>query len=413
MGMLKKHFFYKRKELFSLMTTCGVICCATTASAGSFQNFAALVYSNPAELFLTVPKKNQLILGDTYVSPNITFYGTVSRLPYVTTAAGTGQTSNIASYNLPYGRMARKLSDQWMVGLDVTEPFTTNVMYNSATSIARYAVTKLKLTSVDVAPNVAYQFAGKLSDVAVGVGLDAMYLSADLEQISFIPLLGNGAPGHAKATNKANGWAYGWHAGAMYHALKGTFLSLNYFSGITPTVTGTSTYTGSVSTHGAATVPLPATSTFSLKQFLNPDLMMFFQAHYSQWNRLTTVLLKNTAGPSSTNLLSFYYHNSWRWDFGTRYQLFPRIKVGALVAFDNTPTNNLYRNLSLPDGNRTVLGLGAEYQLTPEVAIGGTYSHTYFDKKILLNTANSTGVHTQGSAALSGNSYGLQLTVNC
>lgn len=418
MAILRKTSLYHLASLSSL----GFILFPDAATASNFQDFSGINYSNPAELTLLV-KNTQLIIGDEYFSPSphLTFNGTVT-VPDPSgqgnNVSDTGSTSNTDHVFLPYGRIAKRLSPQWVIGLDVSKPFSSDIIYPNNSAV-RYSVTSSQMDSVDVAPNIAYQFSGALSNLSVGVGLDAMYYNISLD--SMYPSLPTqtapfGSGSDLSFANQASNWAYGWHAGLLYHLFRGTFVGLSYFSAINQNFTGgTSTFTGfTPSNTFATTIPLPATTNFSILQFLSQKWSVLFKVHYSQWNTLQQMTLSNIAGPSPTSsaLMYFHYKNTWRFDLGTHYDLTPKLTLGALLAYDETPTNDTDRTLALPGADQFIAGISAEYKFTKAVAVQASYGHVFAINVPLNNVDPNTGIATTGTANIFGNIIGLQLSVN-
>lgn len=388
------------------------------ASASNFQSFSGINYSNPADLIYLV-KDMQFIAGDILASPTITFNGTVtvpSPIPGLgTPVTTTGSSSNQGNFYLPYGRFAKRLSERWVLGVDVTEPFREDIEYSSNSAV-RYSSTLSRINSTNVAPSLAYQFAGKLSKLSLGLGFDALYMSANLNQQ--YPAISSffGVPGNDLAiTNYANDWAYGWHAGLNYHAFRGTFLGLSYFSSITPKLTGTSTFTGFANNQGlSSTSTLPPTSNFTLTQFLSEKFLVQSRIFYTQWNTIQQIVLLNTAGPNSTATIPTNYRNTWRFELRSHYDVTPKTAVQGLLGYDQSPTNNADRSTRLPEVDRYIVGVGGEYKLTKAVGIMFNYAHAFSAGTPTLNNVDpNSGTITSGTANVAdGNLYELRLTVN-
>ncbi len=395
--------------------------CPQLVLASNFQFFSGIDYNNPADLTFLV-QDTQIILGFEYFppAPHVTFKGSVM-VPDPTgmgnNVVTTGTAKNIGNSSFPYGRIAKRLSKQWVASLDVTEPFKSDIIY-PGDSIVRYVVTDSIIHSVDVAPSVAYQFGGGLSNLAVGFGLDAMYMKIALNSkypsFPIPPNIPFGAGPDAIFTNGASSWNYGWHAGAIYHVSKSTILAASYFSAIKQKFShGESTFTGFPDSHDFATsLNLPATSNFSLTQFIGEKMIVFAQASYSQWHRLQQTILYNTAGPASEIVLNFHYRNTWRYGLAGRYSLTPDLSLGGIICYDSTPTNNADRNLALPGANLFILGGSAEYKLTKELALQLEYGHAFTINVPLNNVEEGSGITTVGNASIYGNIFGVQLSFN-
>lgn len=392
---------------------------STETLAAAFQAFAGINYSNPAELAITV-KDIQAILGDLYASPYVMFNGVVF-VPDPThrhNVIDRGQASNQGNNNLPYGRIAKRLSDQWVFGLDVSEPFISNVEYAN-NSILRYSITATKAYSTDIAPNLAYQFKGKLSNLSLGGGIDILRFSADLTQL--LPSLPSRRPPRLFGkgpdifvSNIASGWSYGFHLGAIYHLFKGTFLSLSYFSAFNPKLSGVSSASGFPTSYNAfTTIHLPSTTNLGIKQYLSEKWTLSAVVRYIHWRCLQQIALQNTAGPKSTLLLNFNYRNTWRVDVVTRYNVMPQVYLGGFLGYDETPTNNVDRTPGLPELNRIIVGVLGDYDITKQVNAGVSIGYIFFNGKVPINNINPNNfARTVGKADVWAPIYQLQLTMN-
>lgn len=401
---------------FGLALSCSV------ALASNFQSFSGINYSNPADLVYIV-KSMQFIAGDMLVSPAITFNGTVTVPNPVPPLGGpvsvTGSSSNYGNLYMPYGRIASRLNEQWVFGVDVTQPFREDISYSSSSAV-RYSSTITQVNSYDVAPSLAYHFGGSLSKWAFGFGFDALYMSSTLDQQypslpSISPLTPFGAGNDVSLTNYGNDWAYGWHAGLNYHPFRGTFLGLSYFSSITPKLTGTSTFSGYMNNPNlTSTSTLPATSNFTITQYLSERLMMQARVFYTQWSSIQDIVLLNTAGPASTAIIPMNYRNTWRVELRSRYDVTPKTALQGLLGYDETPINDVDRSTRLPETNKYIAGAGIEYKITPVAGLMFNYAHSFsIGTPTINNTDPNTGTVTSGTTDVAaGNLYELRLTVN-
>lgn len=401
-------------------------------AAGRFQPFNGISYRNPAELTLFV-RNAQFIVGDDRVDPNVNFNGSVrvpnplsSLLPAVTT---NGRSGTVGIYNLPYGRMAARVKrdSPLIFDVDVTEPFAINISYPT-TSPVRYAGTAFKISTVDVSPIVAYQFQGALSKLAVGGGIDFMYMWATFNStfptpIVALPPTAFGRGQDSIAENNLNGKTVGWHAGALYHVLKGSFIGLTYFSTTTEKLAGKSTYTYPNSTPPRIPVTnqnndlhskmkLPATVILNWLQLFNPIWKAEFSTSFTGWGRLQQLTLNDVAGPANTLTANLNYQNTWRYTIRNFVNVTPKWMLTQVAAYEVVPSSRYNRTALVPSSNSVVLGVGAEYRFIPSVGLMVNYNHVFFPKDVPIYNTSTTGRLTNGESNASANVVGLRLTVD-
>ncbi len=389
---------------------------SSSATASNLQSFIGINYSNPADLPLLV-KDTEIIIGNYYVIPSVKFNGTVAVAdPFgVNNITDTGSTKNTtnSNYNLPYGRYAKRINKQFVVGIDITQPFKSFLQYAND-SLVRYAVTANNIQTIDFAPNLAYQFCGPLEKLSIGVGLNIARFDADLTQQFPSLTVPFGSAPDATISNHALAWTYGGHLGATYHLFEGTLLGLSYYSQLSPIAKGTSGYTGFPNnTHLRAVVNLPATTTLAFTQYFREDWPVQLQLHYTQWNRLKRVFINNTSGPTISSVLNFDYKNTWEVDLGTRLDIMPKVILGGFISYDQTPTNTIDRTLGLPEVNQVTLSFLAGYKITKSTTLELSYAHVFMVSSVPLNNFDAnTGVTTVGNAHVYGDLVGLQMTMD-
>lgn len=405
-----------------------IACSSENVFASGFQVFNGLNYQNPAELPLLV-KNTQIQIGDDYVFPDFQFKGTTTvppptlPPPFTQKAVVTQGTSNSTQgFNLPYGRVAKRIYENFIIGLDVTEPFATNVVYSHSSPV-RYAGTQFTVKSLDISPNIAYQFKGKLSNLSIGAGFDALTLSAVADQnVPSLPVLIRrpplppivipfGAGNDIEFNNNASGWSYGWHAGILYRVLKGTLVGLSYNSGFNAKLEGKSTFSGYPSEDVTTTLPLPPSTHLKITQFLSDKWWTSFVVHYSQWDRLKTVTLNNTAGPVSSASSDFSWRNTWRFGLQSFYIPHPKFILGGSIATDEAPAYGVHRGPLTPSGDAVNVSLSLEYKITEAIGIIGTYAHVFVEDTT-IDKVSYNGTVAQGKANVSANLVGLRLKVD-
>lgn len=427
--MIKKHF---KQLMVMLPIGLSIISLPTETFAGRFQAFNGISYRNPAELSLIV-NDMQIIGGDSWVMPKGQFNGTVT-VPKFPTPAGqpsvttTGRAAMTGTtFDLPYGRIAKRLTSQCVVSLDFTEPFAVTIKY-PMNSVVRYAGTEFKLDVKDIAPTIAYQFNnGPLSNLLIGAALDTYYVNVTLnQQYPSLPVVipgqglkNFGTRADISFNNNASGREYGWHAGAMYHLFKPTYIGLSYFSKISPLLQGNSafansTYSGTTSSNNLhASLTLPPTTNLSIMQYFSPRLMAEFNIYYTQWSEVPNLVAYNAAGPSPTISTNFNYRDSWRYSVRDRFNITPKFTLINLFAYERVPTSNSTRTALVPSANNFTAGVSLEYKVTKEAAVGVDYSHIFFPSSSAVAHTGTDGTTTTGSMNnVAVNVVGARFTIN-
>jgi long-chain fatty acid transport protein len=156
----------KRSSLWlilHLMSTAILTMLGLTAHANVIQYFAGISYNNPSELFKV--NKDLLVAGSANSYADLGFTGSV--LDFNNFQYNSGISHSKTFTPLPYGRLAHRLNDKTVIGVDVTEPFNSNLNWGTDT-FTRFANTQNYLTDVDVSPKIAYSLTKncKLAEVS-------------------------------------------------------------------------------------------------------------------------------------------------------------------------------------------------------------------------------------------------------
>lgn len=431
------------------------------AGGAAYAQDATTNFSNPAGM---VNLKNpEFVAGGTIIDGSAQFNGQacggVTSLgacnpTSVSTNGGTTAFVPEFSYAMP-------LSDRLYAGITMSAPFGLSTDYGDNTAL-RYQATQSKIETININPGIAFKFNDQFS---LGGGISAQEMSATLNNnfnllpdqtvVKSTPV---GGPYSAVTTrqytdssikNNADDWGWGWNLGALYQFSPGSRIGLSYRSAVQHDLQGNSKYSGgsgtqitqsvppggfsTVTTNGSyptfktdtsAEIELPATTTASFYQEINPQWAMLASVYYTQWSSidhltLTNVALLNTqapgnpliAPPQSRNVTyPENFDNTWRYSLGTEYKVTDALTFRAGGSYDQSPVNNTDRTVRLPDTNRWEGALGAGYRINQYVKLDAAYLHVWFqDASINQVDRASSSIGTVDVAA---NLYSLQGTID-
>lgn len=361
---MKLHTRKFKSNLRTILSTCILASVASTANATVIQYFWGNTYNNPAMLNST--KNQTYTIGAVGFMQDFDFYGTGA-------STLTGSSSADQTSYLPYGSAAVRLNPKWVAGVNVSQPFFGREPF-STTAITNLDTTQTYVNSVDISPQVSYQVNDKL---ALGLGLDAVNFYRF--QVNFVQTgLGN-------TFNKANAWAYGWNAGLFYVITPADYLSLYYYSKLTPHFSGKSSNNAtSTNNYEIVGFPMPATTVANYIRMLTSKWALSLKAILSQWNSTKDIRLTNVA---SAGTLSFpvYYSNTMAYLIETKYQLTDKYAVmGGILRDSSAPRNNT-RSISFNSSRFVALFLGANAQVTPEALIQGVVGYGSYRNTPIIN----------------------------
>ncbi len=370
---------------------------------------------------LTRIHNQQLLLGIVPTTMDIRFRGTVA-----VNTLGTGPqavTAQGGTFNfLPYEHYAAPLADNLVFGLSATMPYSSKTNYG-LTSNAQYAATLSSIQVIDVAPSLGFAYNDKIS---VGFGLDLEHARGEFDYsvTSAVPAT------NTLTKNTGSSYGYGYHVGILYSASENTRMGFHFLSQVKHHLHGgSSNFSGPLANNGTggiqytntfkANVTLPSVTTLSVFHTLNPAWDIMGTVVYTQWNVFNQLVLQNVAGISggvSTNgilvTMPENYRNTWNYAVGANYHINEKWFIRAGAGYDETPSNNAYRNLQFPDSNQIAIALGTHFQATQTLGFDLGWTHLFAQNARINNLSQPVGdqvTTTNGSIAASTDVYGLGL----
>lgn len=421
----------------------------TEGSVSAVQNFAAGVaaegrdasvgWYNPAALVLL--KKPEFVGGGIGVNPVARLTGTSRLYQYdpndeVDPILYGPYTQSF--YNLDGGReaivpnlhFALPVGDKVVYGFSIVAPLGLASNWPEDSPV-RYAGTYSNLRVIDFAPEMG----GLINEhFSVGLGIDFQWANVNFDNVvgapAVLPIIVPDVPVTEWDTvvrNHGNSFGMGFHAGYLFKWNDDTSrFGFNYLYGVTHDFKGSSQLQGMfadkdffdtqamISSNGlyADPVKFPDIMTFSLFQKVNDRLDMMASVVYSLWSSFRSITLhgipiasipdNNIIFQSATAVQN--YRNALRLAFGANYKLTDKWELRGGTGWDQTPTNDIDRDVRLPDVNKFALAVGAHWQ--PNDAWGFDVGYSYLwpledaviNKTQILDERNWVVVNASGHA---------------
>lgn len=300
----------------------------------------------------------------------------------------SGEVSTKGIHVIPSLHYATPINNQYAFGLSIASPFAAELSWSNK-DFTRYNTTTNGIKAINFSPSLAYKTSDQLS---FGLGADIQYVSMQIDKIvgSNIDLsFNNQSPSvfDSNVTNNLSNTGLGWHGGVLYKPSNNLKLGLNYRSAINHYARGESILKGKLagwfedpspnkvnrSKNLKAVIRIPQTIAFSAS--VNPitDWDFVSTVMYTNWAVVESFDLKNvptafadpdTQQPIFLSLVKNPLHlrNTYTFLNGIHWHYSDRLLLKSGLGYDQTPTVDRYRDLKMPDGNRYLFGLGANYK---------------------------------------------------
>lgn len=357
------------KRLNVIAATITASCLSMSAHANVFQYIIGLSYSNPAQLFQV--KKNEFILGASNIYTNMQYNG--KALNFNTFQYDTGFTSSKELSVLPYGRIAHRVNDHFVWGVDVTQPFNSNIVWGD-NALTRYASNDTLMTDVDVSPRFSFRLH---ESFYVGAGLNFNFLKNNENNWT----LPTGPTTYAKLINRSSGFGLGYDAGAYWVINQTNFLGVAYYSYIKQKTRGQSLFNSEVNNNLTFNFRFPATTSFTYLHIFSQKWLMNLQAYVTEWQANQYARINNTAAPPPVGpnfIFPVKYHASWAFVGVLRRQMNEKLGLALVGIQDYGPERDHLRSINFPADVIDVIGVSADYHFNKSTSIEALYGHAYY-----------------------------------
>lgn len=383
-------------------------------------NDASIAFTNPAGIPRI--KNQQIIFGADGVVTDIQYRGTVA----VNTAINSNPQPVTAQGGLftpiPFLQYVAPITDTLGFGLSVVVPFGAQINYRRTTFL-EYVSTYTSVKVIDMTPTLGWQVTDKAS---IGAGPDVQKMSVEFDQIA---ILGDSSS-DTSSTNRADDTAWGYHLGGLYQFNENSRIGLSYHSQVVHHLSRRSSFSGPLAdvindnqpliSRATANITLPPYTALSVFHHVNSTFTVMGSVVYTQWCTVRNLVMKNLAGIDTGNpttnlevVVPQNFRNTWNVSLGGDYHVTDTIILKAGLGYDETPVQNEYRNVQLPDNDRYVAALGGHYQASKAIGVDLGWNHVFIHKAHVSPPTQITGDQqavTNGSVTGGADVYAAQIT---
>lgn len=356
----------------------------------------------------------QLVFSTIDVYAPTSFSGTViAPSPFVPPFVGNGSASSHPNNILPAFHYSYPINQQWAAGLSVVPAWGFSEDYGIA-SILRFDLVRVNTTSIDIAPSIAYRWNNQWS---FGIGPDFHYFLVDSKSMAYM------TPGSGTQSRyRADDWAPGAHIGILYRLSETTRIGLNYRTKLVQHLEGFSDLSGIPglgsmrNNNFKLRVVLPPTTSLSIYHEVTPQWALMGTLAFDQWSVLRNYYANNyqSLGTNGFATIPNVYvpqsmMNTIDIGIGTHYKFNDEWMLRANLKYEPTPTQNQYRDVNFPDGDKLGVQIGARYQMSKKLALDMLYGHVFIRTAPINLTQPVTFVTVNGHNKSSIDLIGAQL----
>jgi len=365
---------------------------------------AATIARNPATLSLF--DTTTVSVGAVFVDTDVSFKNSEYRY-FTGSGYNTIPLDDVhdisGSSAAPHLFIAHPMTEKFSVGLGLYSNFATTTEYQPDFIPDLFGGTT-KVRSVNLQLSGSYEFNNQWS---LGTGLDIIYASGELYREFKAAGLSSSAPALDVETD---GFALGWHIGAVYQIDSGHRFGLSYRYSPTLSFDGDFVFSGVTVNDDTLNIPLPSMFEFSGFHQVTKQTAIHYSAQFIQWSNFD-VLSTDKVGVFKR----YDWRDTWHISLGATHELNQQWTARIGYMYDMGAVDQRL-SIAIPDSDRQWLSAGVSYQIDQDssvdlgltMLVGKDTLVTENQFQGELNVAQIVGT-TRANATLFGLSYNISL----
>lgn len=360
------------------------------ASIAKLDDTPSVVFFNPA--LLSELDGTRVEAGTTLIFPQRSFSGV--------TSAETEDTVYFPSTLY----LSHKLSEDFSLGFGFFNPFGLGTDWPDDWE-GRYLATRSEIVTYNLRPVVAWQ---ALPSLSVAVGVDYVYLNAELERmIDF----GIAEDGQQKFSGDGDG--FGYNLGLSWQIFDPLKFGMAYRSEIDIDISATTEFRVPSSlpgfiplfpTTGASTsLTLPQQLTAGIAYDVTEALLLEFSVRWEDWTAFDQlhIVLDQSVGPPpglSEETQQRDWHDTWAFSLGGEYKLADKTTLLAGYLFNENAVPDSTFEPGIPDSDSHLFCIGLNQQWS-RWDLSASYGFQHLVDRVKNNDVDdpATGTDTNGT----------------
>jgi long-chain fatty acid transport protein len=372
---------------------------------------ASTVWANPAGMV----RLNQSEIDGSLngIFPNVNFKGANYVGPTATTPGTTGgNLIQAAATGGDYGVWS--FSPDLKFGVGVDAPFGQRIT-NPGNFVGRYQSVVSSITDIAVTVAAAYRINEQFS---IGGGPVIDYFS-NRSTIALNTGPTAGLTGDPVADVRGQDYGVGFNIGVLYQASPDLRFGLDYHSRIEHGISGKQSFyvppliglfspmtaglLAAQNSDARFKIVLPDNLTAGAYWQVTPQLALLSDVEWTDWSTFKSVNITPTTPGLPGTVTAENFHSSWSVSVGANYRVTDKLMLQTGVGYDESPVKTQFRTTRIPDSDRYEIGVGAQYDVLPNLTLQVAYAHIFFASAPINTTANATSGTLIGTYTTSAN----------
>jgi long-chain fatty acid transport protein len=251
----------------------------------------------------------------------------------------------------------------------------------------RYSVQEISLLTLTANPSIAYRVNDWLS---FGAGVTVMY--ADIEYDLAAPPINAPTGGAGEVKVDGNDFAFGYNFGALFEVSPQTRIGITYISKVEPKFSGDL----EIKTGGGDDFSFSSDLEFTFPQLvrvgayheLNDQWALLGTIGWEDWSNFDELLVSTEKGSAA---IPTEWRDTYHFSGGVHYRPTEDWLLQAGITYDTSPVSSGDRSAYLPMDRQIRVAIGAQYQWSERVRVGGAFEYIDLGEAKIDNPAILTG----------------------
>jgi long-chain fatty acid transport protein len=160
-------------------------------------------------------------------------------------------------------------------------------------------------------------------------------------------------------------------------------------------------------TPASTKITLPDSVTFGLYWQATPQLALLSDISWTNWSLLQNIVVVPAKAGLPVATTPENWRNTVAVSVGANYQLTKELMLQGGIGFDQSPVTDSNRTSRIPDSNRYLIGIGAQYDILPNLTLQVAYAHVFFESAPVRTQASATSGVLSGKYESAANTASL------
>ncbi len=263
------------------------------------------------------------------------------------------------------------IDNRFSVGITINSHFGLRTDFDSSFGASDIA-DEARIETVNINPSIAYKVS---DDFSVGFGLSFVYaegeLSTTTNQLNALALGTTLSGNETIAKVEGDSWGYSWNFGLLWEASQNVNIGFNYRGEVEIELEGEMesdlTAVGIPTGDASLNIDLPAGAELSLLYQITPTWTLSSSINWTDWSVFEALKVDFRNGGEFL-LKEENYKDNWRYALAVTHTLSQSWTLRTGLAFDESPVQDEFRSLSIPDSDRYWYTLGVTYAYDDKIS---------------------------------------------